>query len=155
VQAELSAKSITYSVKESSEVAIHIRRGDYLALKQTFGILSNQYYLMAIDRLKEIVTPSKIVIFSNDRQAAENLASEIGPLASVFRSNSDVSDAAILIELSGFNYIVTANSSYSWWAAALNNKKTVVYPKPWFRSLEEPRDLIPLDWIPCAASWID
>jgi hypothetical protein len=155
VQAALSLKNTNYSKKESSEVAIHIRRGDYLALKQTFGILSNQYYLMAIDRLKEIVTPSKIVIFSNDRQAAENLASEIGPLASVFRSNSDVSDAAILIELSGFNYIVTANSSYSWWAAALNNKKTVVYPKPWFRSLEEPRDLIPLDWIPCAASWID
>ena len=155
VQAALSLKNTNYSKKESSEVAIHIRRGDYLALKQTFGILSNQYYLMAIDRLKEIVTPSKIVIFSNDRQAAENLASEIGPLASVFRSNSDVSDAAILIELSGFNYIVTANSSYSWWAAALNNKKTVVYPKPWFRSLEEPRDLIPLDWIPCAASWVD
>ena len=155
MQAVLSAKNTYPSVRDSDEVAIHIRRGDYLALKDSFGVLSNQYYLMAIDRLKAIVTPSKIVIFSNDIQAAESLAKEIGPVACVYQSNILASDASILIELSGFNYIITANSSYSWWAASLNNKKTVVYPKPWFRSLEQPRDLIPPDWISCVASWID
>ena len=136
-------------------MAIHLRRGDYVALKDSFGVLSNKFYLMAIDRLKEIMSPSRIVIFSNDIDAANSLAKEIGPLASVFRPNSDISDAAILIELSGFNYIVTANSSYSWWAATINKNKTVVYPKPWFRSLEEPKDLIPPRWISSVASWID
>jgi hypothetical protein len=155
VQAALSLKNTNYSKKESSEVAINIRRGDYQALKQTFGMLSNQYYLNAIDRLKQIVKPSRIVIFSNDIEAAESLAKEIGPLGSVFRSDFHDSDAAILIALSRFNYVVTANSSFSWWAASLNNKKTVVYPKPWFRTLEEPKDLIPPDWIPCVATWID
>ena len=155
MQAGLSTKNTYSSIRDSDEVAIHIRRGDYLALKDSFGVLSNQYYLRAINRLKEIVTPSKIVIFSNDIQAAESLAKDIGPVAHVFEANTDASDASILIELSGFNYIITANSSYSWWGAALNNKKTVIYPKPWFRSLEQPRDLIPPDWISCAASWID
>jgi hypothetical protein len=155
MQAELNTKKTFYSIRDPDEVAIHIRRGDYLSLKDSFGVLSNQYYLMAIDKLKEIVNPSKIVIFSNDTQAADSLAKEIGPLAYVFPSDSDASDAATLIELSGFDYVVIANSSFSWWAAALNKKKTVIYPEPWFRSLEEPRDLIPLDWIPCAASWID
>jgi hypothetical protein len=151
----LNATNFTYSKRGSDEVALHRRRGYYVALKDSFGVLSNKFYLMAIDRLKEIMSPSRIVIFSNDMEAADSLAKEIGPLASVFRSYSDVSDATTLIELSGFNYIVTANSSFSWWAATLNKNKTVVYPKPWFRSLEEPKDLIPPGWISSVASWID
>ena len=151
----LSATNFTYPTRGSDEVAIHLRRGDYVALKDSFGVLSNEFYLKAIDRLKQIMSPSRIVIFSNDMDAADSLARDIGPLASVFRSISDISDATTLIELSGFNYIITANSSFSWWAATINKNKTVVYPKPWFRSLEEPKDLIPPGWISSVASWID
>ena len=84
MEAGLNSKKTFYSTRDPDEVAIHIRRGDYLALKDSFGVLSNQYYLMAIDKLKEIVNPSKIAIFSSDRQAAESLAKEIGSLAYVF-----------------------------------------------------------------------
>jgi hypothetical protein len=49
---------------------------------------------------------------------------------------------------------VIANSTFSWWAAALNqNKGFVVAPDKWFRGLEDPKDLIPPDWILVKSQW--
>jgi hypothetical protein len=136
-------------------VAIHVRRGDYLNLKDSFGVLSNDYYLAAINIIKAKIEISQVVIFSNDIAAANGLRSAIGSIAKVFSEESNASDAVTLISLSEFNYIITANSSFSWWAAMLNKKKVVVHPEPWFKSFESPSDLIPSDWIPCPATWLD
>lgn len=140
--------------KDPDSVAIHMRRGDYLNLKDSFGVLSNDYYLSALKIIKKDRDISKVVIFSNDREAANVLRAAIGPSATLFSDESSTSDAATLIALSEFNYIVTANSSFSWWAAMLNKKKVVVYPEPWFKSLVPPNDLIPAEWISCPAIWL-
>jgi hypothetical protein len=51
--------------------------------------------------------------------------------------------------------IITANSSFSWWAAASGDQsKTVITPTPWFKNLNEPKDLIPEHWIRIKSSWI-
>ena len=143
------------SFEYSGAVAIHVRRGDYLNLKNSFGVLSNDYYLNALNIIKSQINISQVVIFSNDTTAANLLRTTIGSTAKVFSDYSNESDAATLVALSEFNYIITANSSFSWWAAMINKKKVVVYPNPWFKSFESPNDLIPPDWIPCPATWID
>jgi len=46
---------------------------------------------------------------------------------------------------------IIANSSYSWWAAYLNNttKKTVIYPSIWFGPAiaHNTEDMFPESWI--------
>lgn len=143
------------SKPESTAIAIHLRRGDYLNLVDSFGVLSDVYYLNALEQISEKINPTRIDIFSNDLIAAEDLARKIGPLARVQNPIENETDAAILIRISEYKFLITANSSFSWWAGNLNEKKTVVYPKPWFRTLSTPDDLHPPDWIPCQAVWLE
>jgi|LakMenEpi03Aug12_release.lakeMendotaPanAssembly.Ray.scaffolds.fasta_scaffold445026_2 hypothetical protein len=145
----------TTNISDPFAVAIHIRRGDYLNLSSSFGVLADDYYLSALKLVREFLNPTSVCIFSNDTDAARGLANIIGPEAKVIENITGESDASTLIALSKFNYIITANSSFSWWAAILNEKKTVIYPKPWFRAIETSPDLHPKDWIPCESVWLD
>lgn len=156
LQVSLQKPSLsTNNISDPFAVAIHIRRGDYLDLSSSFGVLADDYYLSALKLVYEFLKPTTVCIFSNDTNAARNLANKIGPEAKVIESVTGESDASTLIALSKFNYIITANSSFSWWAAILNAKKTVIYPKPWFRTIETSPDLHPKDWIPCESVWLD
>ena len=156
LQASLRESSLgAPDVSDPCAVAIHVRRGDYLKLGDSFGVLADDYYLSALEMLRTFLKPTSVCIFSNDEEAAHILADKIGPVARVIPKVKGESDASTLITLSEFNYIITANSSFSWWAAILNKKKTVIYPKPWFRTIETSQDLHPTDWIPCESVWID
>lgn len=161
----LSSRPIQVSIKattrqipqiaDPSAIAIHIRRGDYLSLRDSFGVLADTYYLEALERMLQIINPTLIHIFSDDVDAAQSLARKIGPKAIVFDTERLESDASTLIVISKFKFMITANSSFSWWAASLNEEKTVIYPSPWFRTIETPDDLHPIDWIPCPAVWLE
>ena len=75
--------------------------------------------------------------------------------------DDSISDWKQLLLMSGCNYNIIANSSYSWWAAYMNTneEKIVCYPDIWFgpkilcnRSHDEHmKDMFPYDWI-CIAS---
>jgi hypothetical protein len=156
IQVSLKAPTaIIPQIADPFAIAIHLRRGDYLNLRDSFGVLADDYYLLALERMHKIVEPSLIYIFGNDVDAAYTLARKIGPKAIVFDTERLESDASTLIALSKFKFLITANSSFSWWAANLNEKKTVIYPSPWFRTIETPEDLHPIDWIPFPAAWLD
>jgi hypothetical protein len=41
---------------------------------------------------------------------------------------------AALISLAKTNFFIGSNSTFSWWAAALNEKQISIFPKEWFIS---------------------
>jgi hypothetical protein len=97
----------------------------------------------------------QIYIFSDDIQAAKDLLHLSVPSDTVWiippiESNSVES----LLLMSKAKSIIIANSTYSWWGAALKQEKLdVVAPKKWFRSMDDPQDLYPPQWHLIESSW--
>jgi hypothetical protein len=135
------------SLKEKSNIMVHIRLGDYLN-EPTFGVPGPKYYEVALTEILKDRDFDSIILFSNDPQAGL----EIMPTA--FRSKVIIapdfsgSAAETLEAMRNMNAYVIGNSSLSWWAATLRyDKSAQVYcPAPWFRHKKEPTDLIPSEW---------
>lgn len=106
--------------------SIHVRRGDYVKLSQHHPLCGNEYYDKAI---KEIPKGTKFLVFSDDTEWCRKNFKEDKFI--IIDNNNDIVD---LYLMSKCKHNIIANSSFSWWAAWLNdnNNKIVVSPKTWF-----------------------
>jgi hypothetical protein len=134
-------------LKETSSVSIHIRRTDY-AQNPHLGILPVDYYYKAVEYFKNKNSKINFYVFSDDSSWVESVF-EIPSSFEVVRGPSCIED---LYLMSCCQYNIIANSSYSWWAAWLNNNpdKLVIAPQIWKigeRLDVTETDLIPPKWI--------
>ena len=129
-------------------VVVHIRLGDYVEEKH-FGTLSLDYYSKALRKLGAESSTSPIWIFSDDSiNALKLLPSELrGRCFVVPKENLSPAETLELMRY-GSAYVI-ANSSFSWWAATLSytEKAPVVAPEKWFAGMQDPRELLPSDWM--------
>lgn len=119
-------------VESCNSVSLHVRRGDYVKLGWQ---LPMDYYDRALKRMKELIGENMVVyVFSDDMYFVKNY----------FRTNNlDKKYLCKYVEYESDNYVcddmyimskckhnITANSSYSWWAAYLNcgKDKQVISP---------------------------
>ena len=137
-----SFRSILMKMKSSNSVAVHVRRGDYVAL----GIcLGKDYYQAAIRLIKEKVDNPVFYVFSDDMDYAKELFEEEDKDKMLFVNyvsvNATLEDFFLM---KSCRNNIMANSSYSWWGAWANEneEKIVVCPK---RSLTD--DFYPEEWI--------
>lgn len=142
---------------ERGSVALHVRRGDYLSHSSTFGLLSKDYYSSALRRLGGKAPIEKVFIFTDD---AEGVAREFGPgnTSDIETRIVDVRNPArAMLTMALAPRIVLGNSSFGWWAAQLGEnwaQKEVIAPANWFRSIKEPKALIPDHWTRIESSWL-
>ena len=137
-------------------IVIHIRRGDYSEVSSSIGMLSQDYYLEAIHQIRSTLPEGEFWIFSDDVNAAKKILHGVNMDKCTWISPPPGTDAAESLVLMSFGKaIIIANSSFSWWAAISGNRsKNVIAPTPWFKSLNEPKDLIPGHWMRIKSSWI-
>jgi hypothetical protein len=109
------------------DVAVHIRRTDYL-LKNIHKTMSLDYYYNCIYDILKTTNIENIYIFSDDIPWCTNNFKIDIPVHYV--SNTD--DVDDLSFISKFNTVIIANSSFSWWGAYLGNNTNVYSPKNWF-----------------------
>ena len=104
----------------------HYRCGDYLNHQANFGVLSREYYLR--NMLQGL--PVVVVTDSLDR-AIENFES-IGDVHFIDPNKSSAWHAVSIISRAA--YVVSSNSTLSWWGAFFATKSggTAVIPKPFF-----------------------
>lgn len=141
------AQVIRHLIEQSPEsVSIHVRRGDYVKLASAaayHGVASLEYYQKAIDLIHARTIKPSFFLFSDDPDwVAANLKVSNSHLVKYLTEIEDLT----LMKICKHNII--ANSSFSWWAAWLNNNpgKIVIAPKKWFSHDKNP-DLIPSSWI--------
>ena len=124
--------------------SIHVRRGDYLNLKDHHPPCGVGYYENAFDFMDDDTT---YLVFSDD----------IGWCKETFTGEQfvfieDELDYIDLYLMSMCDNNIIANSSFSWWAAWLNknNDKIVVAPNKWFGKSKagvDTSDIIPKKWV--------
>ena len=143
-------------INKVKPIVIHVRRGDYKNPDSPVGLLSRSYYQDAIEIVKSKYEKSNFWIFSDDIADSHKLLDGLIPKNSNWVSppeGSDPAESLVLMSLS--KVIIIANSSFSWWAAKTGvEKKLVIAPNPWFKSLKSPSYLIPNSWEQVKSSWM-
>jgi hypothetical protein len=136
-------------------VTLHFRRGDYSNLKDTFGILSIDYYREALHSLDNELKGKPIWVFSDDLSEARRVLGELNFNFQFICPPEGSTPTESLFLMSMGKAIIIANSTFSWWAGALNSAGTkIITPEKWFKSLDDPLDLTPNDWTKVPSSWV-
>lgn len=129
-------------IKDS--VSLHIRRTDYITSNGFHPVQPIDYYLNGLESLNKDY--ENIFVFSDDIDwCRENIKLK----SCLFMDNQ--TDFESLCLMSHAKHNIIANSSFSWWAAWLNEtpSKKVIAPKTWFgeaSNLESNR-ITPETWI--------
>lgn len=144
----LKANEFMNGIKEKSEkkiVGVHVRRGDYVHSPDHHPPCSAQYYELAFSKFRGVGDFSFLIFSDDPKWCKESFTS---PDVIV----SDLSDPyAELCSMSQCDHNIIANSSFSWWAAWLNNRsgQSVIAPARWFGPLltKDVSDLYCKNWI--------
>ena len=120
-------KELKRALEDDESVAVHVRRGDYVKIKHD---LSAAYYMKAIDYIKKVYKNPIFLIFSDDLQwVKQNM--DIKSRFIYVNENGKLQDFEELFIMSRCKSNIISSSTFSWWAAWLNqnNKKIVVSPR--------------------------
>jgi hypothetical protein len=128
---------------ESDLCGIHVRKGDYINLKDCYQQLDMNYYNQAIEEIKS----DRYIIFSDDIEWCKK--NFIGDKFQFSQGREPHEDLAIMAKQC--DNMIIANSSFSWWGAYLNTNfnKKIIAPKKWFgpKLPHDTSDLLPKEWI--------
>ena len=147
-------KDLATEIEATKPRVIHIRRGDYINLKEDFGILGVEYYSKALAKFEDSFS-KEVWVFSDSPSLARSLLGKVTSKKFKFIEsvpNGSPNESMMLI--SKGTEIVIANSSFSWWSAYLSQDGTNVYcPKKWFKNRIDPEFLIPPTWKRIESHW--
>ena len=130
--------------KKENYVSIHVRRGDYLQLRNKHPEVSKEWYLEAMRQFDGY----KFKFFSDEIEWCRREFSE--------RANCEFStnrgEVADLIEMSCCEHNINSSSTFSWWSAWLNRNenKKIITPKKWFTDNwmgMDTKDVVPDEWL--------
>lgn len=123
-------------------VGVHLRRHDYHLL------LPRSYYEKAFHLLRDKVPDPLFLIFGDDFQWADENLDFFKPAVQM-RGNSEIVDLSAMAHC---RHLITANSTFSWWGAYINqylsenqngnSNSIIIAPEEWNRI------------VPCPPKWI-
>jgi hypothetical protein len=120
------------------QVAIHVRRGDYVGNRFYVDIWNDGYY----ERAMELFPGESFLVFSDDIEWCKK--QPIFEKCEFSEGNDPVTDLNWMASCKGH---IIANSSFSWWGAYLAPyTKKVVVPRDWYSDGIE-RTVCPKSWI--------
>ena len=143
-----SIKPIYNKLCNTESVSIHIRRGDYInqiETKSIYPVYGRDYIKKAINLIETRGKSLTYFVFSDDIDwCKDNLI--IGENTNYISGNKPYEELYLMKSCK--NNIIT-NSTFSWWAAWLNqnHKKTIISPKKWRNDSIDTSGMLFRDWI--------
>lgn len=121
---------ILNDIETSESVSVHVRRGDYKKFPEAFPMCTPDYYRTAIELLSREGKKLKCFVFSDDLKWCRK---ELNFLPDVVFVENPVQNHAYkdMMLMSRCRNNIIANSTFSWWAAWLNNNpaRKIIYPE--------------------------
>lgn|SRR5579863_246270 len=160
--------AVAREIENSNSVFLHVRRTDSLSAQglKNHGVCPQSYYQRAASYISTRVPSPHFFIFSDDIEWCKQNIQVFGyPSTFVDHNSTGVTEnsehevrktdsgteESDLWLMSLCKHSITANSSFSWWAAWLNQnpEKIVVSPKAWFAtgSPHDGSDIPPASWV--------
>lgn len=124
-------------IEPIAQVAIHVRRGDYVNNPFYVNLAETDYYEQAMAKFPG----AEFLVFSDDIEFCKQLPVFHG--CEFSEGNTEVDDMNLMAGCQGH---IIANSSFSWWAAFISpHTKKVIAPKLWYTDGDE-RTRCPDNW---------
>lgn len=124
---------------KNDNVAVHIRRGDYLNYPEIHHVCKTKYFEDQLLQFKgyqiNVFTDSIDYVLNEFRDCNFN----------VIKSNSELIDLTLM---SKHKNIICSNSSFSWWASFLGEPKNkIIVPDRWFNNFQPHEDIYRSEFI--------
>lgn len=119
---------LKFLLENENTCSIHVRRGDYLNSPNHHPTQNMNYYMTAINKMPK---DSVFLVFSDDIEWCRRNFHDSPETFKLIEGNKDYEDFYVMSRCK--NNII-CNSTFSWWAAWLNNNpiKKVIAPSTWF-----------------------
>ena len=120
-------------VQDEDSVSVHIRRGDYASqagVTNSLGCCDVGYYARAVAKAKAELSHPRFFVFSDDIEWAKGNLNFEAPTTFVSGEFADFEEMHLMSACRGH---IIANSTFSWWAAWMDEKedKFVIGPERW------------------------
>ncbi len=143
-------RKILQLIQSCNAVSLHVRRGDYISNPNSnkfHGAKDIAYYQSALNLILKKTKQPVLFVFSDDPAwCKQNL--KFAYETHYIEGNKKGFDDMRLMSQCKHNII--ANSSFSWWAAWLNQNpgKIIVAPEKWFNDPSvNVKDVLPASWL--------
>lgn len=136
---KLELPDVRHDFLQEKNVAIHIRRGDYLHYSDIHYVCNTEYFKTQLLNFEGFQQHA----FTDSVDYVKNEFREY-PLT-ILQTSSELHD---LILMSKYNNIICSNSSFSWWASFLGKPKTqIIVPDKWFNNFQPHEDIYRSEFI--------
>ena len=120
--------------------AVHVRRGDYLAHPEFYPEWFARYYERIVPHLMETYGVERVDVYSDDVGWCTKTYAPLGGRVRVAARDTRAQGIGDLVKMSSYSVLSIANSTFSWWAAAIASLRgaSVIAPSRWSHWNTEP-----------------
>ena len=141
-------------ILKEKPIVIHVRGGDYKNLKESFGMLSINFFEEAVEILTHEYGKQKIWLFSDDLERVHYFSENLSLSLDRIICDNRLTSAETLRLMSMGKFIVISNSTYSWWAGRISSAEKIIAPNKWFKGINDPKSIYPPNWQTIESSWV-
>lgn len=136
-------------IEACDSVSVHVRRTDYLSAGDGNNVLDRAYYENAIGKILKSHPGAKFFFFSDDIDWCRQAYGDVAGASFVSLQDSFDCPWRELRLMGACRHHVIANSTFSWWGAALSRFREglTIYPKYWFWNVRTLEEMVYSDWV--------